>query len=484
MVSQPDHPPSSPTEESDPGPPGKRAWLSFVLTLTASLGTFGFFAVQGIILARLLGPTDRGVFAAAMMFPQILLYLGLLGAPELFAGYAAEGRPNGPLRRSAARYGLTAGVISMLACWGLAYLTFPQELRYSFPLAILCALTMPLQQVRLSVQAVDHGQRHLNRYNVVRLLAAALFPLLLLGALIFVEPYAAARDSANANDSVNGETNTGEVSNAAEFSESAGTTSDSATSDSEKRAESIHPRLKVAGWLFLIAQLLALGLAQLGMNESWFGPRAISVRKALREGRGLMGAWLSTELLERIDLVLVMVLVADKATLGFYAAAVPIASLMIVIPNAAGLYAFNRGARPNERPAPRDIFRYITLGLVVQIVCAAVLAAALPVLVPFFYTDEFRPSIQLAWLLLPAGVFRGLLQAADSYLRARKKPALGVKARAIGIPVLLTISFVGYPWLGVSAIPIGLSIAQGLCFCIVAAAVIQDTRDVGAKESA
>ncbi|MEZ6135281.1 MAG: hypothetical protein R3C53_10260 [Pirellulaceae bacterium] len=401
-----------------------RKFLGFALTLGATLGTFGFFAVQGVLLARMLGPDQRGVFAAAVMFPQLLLYLGLLGAPELFAGYAAAGLPDVELRRSAARYGLVSGCLTTLACVLLNFLTIPAEMASKvMPLAILCALTMPVQQIRLAVQAVDHGQRNLTRYNQVRLVAAAIFPALL--CLAFSLGYHS---------------------------------------------------LNTACALFVLAQVLSLSLAQLGMEASWLGKSAVPVPRALREAKGLMGAWFATELLERLDLVLVMILVASESELGFYAAAVPAASLMIVVPNAAGIYVFNRGARREERLTVVDAWRYLTLGVVVQFACAAVLAVALPIMITTFYGEQFTPTIRFAWLLLPAGVFRGLLQACDSYLRARKNPGLGVRARAISIPILLAFSFGAGPWLGASAIPIGLSIAQCVCFMIVARGVIQDAQ--------
>lgn len=399
--------------------------INFAVTLGASVGTFAFFALQGILLARMLGPEQRGVFASAVMFPQALLYLGLLGAPELFAGYAAEGKANAPLRRSAACYGLVAGLVSAVACILLNLWLIPGAMREALPLAILCALTMPLQQIRLAVQAVDHGQRELPRYNRVRLLASATFPALLLVAFCI------------------------------------------GTHD-----------LQTACVLFVVAQILSLGLVQFGMDGSWIGELAVSIPQALSEARGLMGAWFSTELLERLDLVLMMVLVAQQETLGHYAAAVPIAALMIIVPNAVGLYAFNRGARQDERLTTRDAWQVLALGVVVQLLCAACLAAAMPWLIGLFYGPSFEPTVMFAWLLIPAGIFRGLLQACDSYLRARKKPGIGVRARALSIPILLIVSFTASAWVGPAAIPLGLSIAQMVCFLIVGYAVIADTRDV------
>ncbi len=395
-----------------------------LLSLAASVGAFVFFAIQGILLARLLGPGQRGAFAAAVLFPHALLYLGLLGASELIAGYAARGMDNVALRRSAARYGAFAGLTSMLLCVLLDWLLIPEQMRDHLPLALLCSIALPLQQIRLSVQAVDHGQRNMVRYNQIRLLAAAAFPVTLgLGAL------AGLRD------------------------------------------------LNWCCYWFVISQLLALMLIQWGMEGSWFGRGAVPIRKALYDARGLMMAWLSTELLERLDLLLFLLLVANDVTLGFYSAAAPIAGAMIIIPNTIGLYAFNRGARKDEMPNPRDARTYLILGVVVQCICAIVLAALLPTLVPLCYGATFSETVVFAWLLLPAGMFRGLLQAADSFSRARNNPGLGMRARLISVPILIAIAIFAKPVLGAYAIPVGLSVAQIVCFLIVAFGVMRDVYD-------
>lgn len=396
-------------------------------TLSASFGSFVFFAVQGVILARLLGPEMRGAFAAAVLFPQALLYLGLLGAPELFAGYAARGAENNSLRRSAARYGLIAGLISFCICLLLNIAFIREDFRWVLPLASLCALSLPLQQVRLAIQAVDHGQRELSRYNQGRLLSAAAFPLVLVIAYAF--------------------------------------------------------RITDLNWIcvmFVFSQALALLLAQRGMRDSWRGTSAVPVSRGLGEARPLMAAWFSSELLERLDMCLMLALVSDEATLGYYAAAVPIAALMIIVPNAGSLYAFNLGARSSEIPSFSRAFKFLFTGLVIQIVSAVVLAALLPFLVTMFYGQRFAPTVVFAWFLLPAGVFRGLLQAIDGYLRARGKAVVGVVTRLVGTAVLIVVATCSSGWLqrlgfeGALAIPLGLSVALAFCFVVMSAVMLLD----------
>lgn len=440
---------------------------SFFLTLSASAGSFGFFAVQGIILARILGPAGRGVFAACVVFPQALLYVGLLGALELFAGFSAESGPTAKLRRSAALYGLAAGVLSTVVCIVLDILTIPFAQQEILPLAILCACSLPFQQVRLSVQAIDHGARNLTRYNQGRLLAAAAFPLTLVLAFAF-GVFSDSRPPATVAD-------TAVINTAEELVGASERLAEEPAVAQEAITAAAGHDLRVACILFFVAHLASLGVIRWGMDEPWIGPTAIPVRRALKRAKGLIGAWVTTEALERIDIVLVMILFADSELLGYYATAIPIAALMIIIPNSAGIYAFNKGARENEQLTRSEAWQFILLGLLIQAVCGCTLAVALPFLLPFIYGPKFSAAITFAWLLIPAGAFRGLLQAADSYLRARKKPGLGLRARLFAIPVLLIVSFAGAPVGGVYAVPVGLILAQLLCFVIVAAGVISDS---------
>lgn len=405
-------------------------------TLVASLGTFGFFALQGIILARLLGPELRGAFAAAVLFPQALLYVGLLGAPELFAGYAARGADNTLLRRSALRYGVFAGLLSLAICLLLNMTFIRAEFRWVLPLACLCALALPLQQIRLAVQAVDHGQREFARYNQSRLLAASAFPVTLLLAY-----------SLGITDLIS------------------------------------------ICVMFVFSQALALLLAQRGMTQSWSGPALQPVPKAVGEARPLIAAWFATEMLERLDMCLMLALVSDQATLGYYAAAVPIASLLIIIPNAASLYVFNLGARSDAIPSFNAVWRFLLSGLVVQIACGAALAATLPWLVQLFYGDRFAPAVAYAWLLIPAGIFRGLLQAIDGYLRARGRATVGVVVRLLATVILIFVSVAAAGWLegmgqpAAYSIPIGLSLALGFCFVVMSAVMLMDVLNHHSQKS-
>ena len=393
---------------------------SVVATVGVSLATFLLFAIQGILLARMLGVEERGKLTAVMVYPQALLYLGLLGAPELFAGYAARNFDPVALRRSAFRYGCFAAALTGFVCLILEQVALPTDKRAALWITAVTCLAFGLQQIRLTVQAVDHGRRNMVRYNVCRLVAAAAYPI---GLLVCYQLGAKSLTS--------------------------------------------------AVWTLLIASWSSLLLCQIGMTASWRGESSVSIREGLREAKHLVGAWFVSEIAEKLDVCLMVWMFADKIV-GFYSAAVPIAGMMIIVPNAVGLYAFNRGARNHERPKWQEVMKLVLGLLGFQILAGLVMAFLIPIAIPLLYREEFRDAIPYALLLLPAAGIRGIIQAADGYLRGRKIFRPTVVARLLGIAILLGGSFLMQPTLGSYAIPVMYDLAQAVVLLIVVAAIFRD----------
>lgn len=397
---------------------GVRGWVSVSGTFITTFSLFAFFAVQGIVLARMLGPEGRGAFAATIAYPQMLLYLGFLGAADLFARRAAtlEGS-DVPLRRAALRFGTLTGTLTMLASGLLIVIAMPTDKQSLIPLALLVAATLPFQHVRLAVQAVDHGRGYLNRYNVSRLLGAAAPPLALAVAWL------------------------------------AG-------------LRTVHGAIIV----YCTAMVVAVGLVRWGMPQPWWGPASPSAKTALHEGRGFAGSQLFAELLDRADVGLILWL-GTLVEQGFYAAAVPIAGTMAIVPMAVATYTFRHGA-VGQRPFTR---RQTTLKLfvltVAQTLTGLALAAVLPLVIPILYGQAFAPTVVFVWCLVPAAALRGIVIAVDGYLRGRGCSRPGISARLVALLVLLACTAGLYSRWGVYAIPISLGIAQAVAAVMVTIAI-------------
>lgn len=394
-------------------------------TIGVSLSVFGFFAIQGILLARMLGPSGRGEFAVANLWAQQLLYVCMFGAPEIFARLGAKHDDTTAVRRSALRFGVFAGIITFVFCMLLSVVTINQAQFFLLPSAALCALSSWAQQMRMAVQAVDHGQRNMFRYNVTRLIAAAAFPVGLLFLFLF------------------------------------GTVTVSS-----------------ASWTLLITCILTIGLCQWGMNGSWFGPGAISIRESLHAAKGLTGSVAINDLMERCDQILIVWFLSatQMQTVGAYSAAVPIASVMLIIPNSASLYVFNRAARPDEHPTVREMWTFLSALVLAEVAFGAALAVAVPFVLPWLYGERFEESIYYTLALIPAVGIRAILQSGDAYLRARSRSMAGVLPRIVGLGVILATSFLAWNWIGPFAVPLGLTLAQILCLIWVTAIVHRDIR--------
>lgn len=355
----------------------------------------------------------------------MLLYMGLLGSADIFARLAARlpaQSDDAGIRRAAMRYGLVTGIVTAAACLILAWFALPADKRYLAPLASLVALTLPLQHIRLAVQGVDHGRGYFHRLSSLRAAAAAFFPILLL--LMWLVDW---------ND------------------------------------------LQTVTWAFVGSCVAGLLLCQIGMRGHWLGRPEQSLRTSLGENRGLAVSQITAELLDRADLCLILFL-GSLTQQGFYTSAIPIASTMIIVPNALALFSFRHGADSAAPISSKGVTRFIALLFVGQIVSGCILAIIIPYAVPFLYSKAFTGTVMFAWYLLPVGGLRGILMATDGYLRGRGVPLPGIVGRCVALIVLLGLTVALQPRMGIWSIPVALAVGQFICLVIVIHAMYRQTQ--------
>ena len=61
-----------------------------IATVSTTFVVFVIFAVQGVLMARLLGPEKRAEYGTAILYTQTFTYIGLLGSLLAIAGHAAR----------------------------------------------------------------------------------------------------------------------------------------------------------------------------------------------------------------------------------------------------------------------------------------------------------------------------------------------------------------------------------------------------------
>ncbi len=378
-----------------------RRWRGLATTIGANLGVFGLNALQGVILARLLGPELRGQYGTAVFYGQNLIYIGLFGTQFSMAMRATQSNALESLRRAAWRTGAITGLVTMVVVAALGWLALPADKHFLAPLCMLAACSLPWEHLRLSQMAVDHGSGDFRRYNLNQLLGAAALPAALIGVWLW------------------------------------GSTS---------------LPLQVA--LFVLAPAAALAVRLVCRDAPVWGAVEPSPRRLLREGVPFAWSVLAADLLTKLD-VLLMLWLASFSIQGYYAASVPAAFLLIVAPNAIALYAFNAGARHSQAARGKQLAALIAGLVAFQTTATVVLTLALPWLMVLVYGEDFRGAVPFALMLLPAYAASGCGIVADGFLRGRGQSKHGVRARAAGGLVLMGVVALAFGKWREMSIPMG-----------------------------
>jgi antigen flippase len=403
-------------------------------TVVTSFVLFGLMTVQGILLARMLGPEGRGQYGTAVFYTQTLIYIGLLGSHYAVARWAARRASDlGSLWRSTFRLGILTGVgtmliVSLLAFWGL-----PPEKEYLAWLCVLCSIYLPLEHIRLLWLAIDHGRGDFDRYNRSRLVAQVAFPAFLAIAWF------------------------------------SGSTT-----------------VKTVSLLFALAPVVGLTyqcLTKPNFSPSTNSRRGPSVKRILQRGKPYAMSVLVSDLCDRIDMFLFLWL-TNFTIQGYYAAAVPAANLLLVVPIALSLFAFNAGSRRELLTTTRSVWKNSAMILVVQLASAGIFALLLEPLMVLVYKEPFRAAVPLALRLLPAYAIAGCGRVAEAYLQGRNKAILGVYSRLAGAAAMCVFIYFGFSRWHELSIPMGATVGYCVSSSMLLAAILLDvSRNSAARHS-
>jgi O-antigen/teichoic acid export membrane protein len=303
----------------------------------------------------------------------------------------------------------------------LAFTALPGDRHYLIPLCLAASLVLPLEHMRLMLLAVDHGSADFSRYNLVQLVSALAFPVLITTAWAC----------------------------------------GIATTESFVLLAVAAPAVG-----------LALALIRRGKGAVR-GPAFPAKRVLLWEGRQFALSVVASNLFNRIDTLLIIWL-ASLTTQGYYAAAIAAANLLIVAPNALALFSFNSGARVKDPPDFRALVVGGTAVVVFQTLTALAFMIALPTLIVIVFGESFRPAISLALALLPAYAIAGFSQVLEGYLRGRDRSMIGVWARVAGGGVMVVCALLLRTSMGVFSIPVGAALGNATCALWIVVVVVGD----------
>ena len=384
---------------------------SLRMTVLVSLGIQVANLASGVVLARALGPVDRGELAIAMLWPILIVGLGIMGISDAVVYLVGrDGDQSAEVLSSA----LLVGMIQSVILLGVGWLIVPYVLAgkpadvvnvslfylWSIPLALLAGYPLALLQGRLLLAPFNLARASVHIFYTAVLLVMWLAHGVTIRSAVVASLVASCLT------------------------------------------------LLLTFWLVVTRVPLRPRLS-LGV-----------IRLLLTYGAKLHIGNVATLIVQRADL-LALTLLAPAAVLGNYVVASAIGMGAGLIPTAASIVLFPAFSNRQESDYPRSVARFLMVASGFTVVAGPVLTLLLPWTLPILFGPAYAPAVPTAMILVLAYLVRGWNQMLFSILRGTGHPLSASTAEAGGLVVMtILLAFLVPRYAGSGA---AVSVLVGAC---------------------
>ncbi len=383
------------------------------LTLAGQVGTLILGTISSVILARVLGPDGKGIFAVCTLIPFLIVTVFDFGVVPSSAYFLARRRhPPGEVLGNNILFagalgtaGVVLGAVAISLLRATAFAAVPPACLYG------CLLLAPLQIFFLFVQAVPLGLQRFADYNRAAVLRSAFF---LIGTVMLVwAPPGGALYALAASAFAWG----------------------------------------LAGLVLFAETRRLAGRPVLRLRRSYL--REVS-RFGLQSHVGNLLSYLNY----RGDLLLVNWLLGPAAA-GFYSVSVLIAEQLWIFTNAVQPALFLRVAAEND-PGRRKEFtpRLTRAMLLIGLPPAAALALLAGWIVKLLFSDLYLPAVLPLRLLIPGALAMGISRLIANDIAGRGRPLLNSYLAGAMLVLNLGLDLLWIPRYGIG----GAALASSLCY--------------------
>jgi antigen flippase len=368
----------------------------FASTLITNVVIQACTVVQGILVARLLGPVGRGRFAAAILWPGLFAAMGGMGVSVALARRAGRAQDLARVIRTGLLLPLLTGTVVAVLCAAAIPWLLPGNDTVVRNAAYVFVPFIIFNQVSLAMIAIDQGAGWFAQMNWTRLIVNPVYLL-----FVVVLWFTGVRD---------------------------------------------------VGW-FVIGLLIAnaaVAFARVSLAVQRapvpgpMEPVNAVFREALPYGlAGLLGA-----LAASADKALLLYLLGT-AQLGFYTVALTAASVVNSLAGAAGIVSFGMSAQVKDREGFDRVARMFRFTAWTWLLAGLGVAVIIPIVLPLLYGAVFRPAIWPAILLIPAAALTGQASILEESMRAQGRAFVGLEARAAGLVVMIAMGWLLAPVVGI-----------------------------------
>ena len=391
---------------------------------------------SGVLVARSLGPEDRGYLAFLVVVAGVLSLIGSMGLPSAATYFIArESRHARQIVSTLARPGviLAGGTLGVqIAVLAALETNAPERVRVA---ALVSLLLVPGILAVWYGTAILQGQHRFAAFNVLRTVPTASYAIAVLLAYLF------------------------------------------------HAADLVHI---MAIWSLanFLGGFLALGVALRGLPSADAVETLPSRTEMTTFGlKGLVGSTSPVDAL-RLDQAVVGLFLTPVA-LGLYVVAQAFTSLPRVAATSVGLIAYPRvAARSDPGAARRAMWSYFFFGVALSLIVVVLLQLVIGVLVPFFFGSDFRDAIPIARILIVGALFMAARRVLTDGVNGLGHPGLGTLAEVASWVVLLPTLVLLLPHYGVEGVALALTIAWGASLLLLLAMVMAIGTSFSAATSA
>lgn len=368
----------------------------FASTLITNVVIQACTVVQGILVARLLGPVGRGQFAAAILWPGLFAAMGGIGVSVALARRAGRAQDLARVIRTGLLLTLLTGTVVAVLCAAAIPWLLPGNDTVVRNAAYVFVPFIIFNQVSLAMIAIDQGAGWFAQMNWTRLIVNPVYLL-----FVVVLWFTGVRD---------------------------------------------------VGW-FVIGLLIAnaavaFARVSLAVQRAPVPGPMEPVNAVFREALPFGFAGLLNPLAASADKALLLYLLGT-AQLGFYTVALTAASVVNSLAGAAGTVSFGMSAQVKDREGFDRVARMFRFTAWTWLLAGLGVAVIIPIVLPLLYGAVFRPAIWPAVLLIPAAALTGQASILEESMRAQGRAFVGLEARVAGLVVMIAMGWLLAPVVGI-----------------------------------
>ena len=360
----------------------------------------GVGIINGILLARLLGPALKGDYYILILLPATAMVVLQLGLPQAFSFFSARGRTLGIVSKT---------VILTAALSGGAYLVLVAVmpfLREAFLRGIgleeilVAFIALPLALNATFTTAIVTGRQAVRWYAAVNMTYPVVSTVLLIVILGGLGP------------SVNG---------------------------------AIAVYLAAAS-----VQTIGFAIGARHVSRAVQQAESVSYRGLFGYGLPLYPGSLTQFFSARVDAYLIAWLIADpSAPLGYYSMAVGLAELVFYFPNAVATLFFPHVAESSRVESDSQVALVSRVALIVTATVAAALVPAAVVMI-YLVLPAFTQSLPALFILLPGVVALSTTKVVNGYVTGIGKTAISSYVNIFAFTLNVIVNMLLIPQFGIA----------------------------------